>query len=192
MGRLPLELVPCLLLGVALAIKLPWLPGRVAPALIHWGIPVSLAALLLRSPLSFGLLRVGLLGLLVPLLSLLIFACPPLRQRLRHNVLLLGAALGNTGYWGLPVALALLPPQAVATVITYDMAGTLITWSVGPLLLRGGGGGGERLLQAWLGSPALQGCPHWFGCSPVFCACRPWSGRRSFCRAPPPPRFPFS
>jgi predicted permease len=157
MLRLPLELLPCLLLGVLLAMRLPWLPARLAPPLIRWGIPVSLAALLLRSPLSLSLLRVGLLGLLVPLLSLFIFALPPLRRRLQDNVLLLGASLGNTGYWGLPVALALLPPQALAAVIAYDLAGTVITWGVGPLVLRGGWGGKERLLQTLVGSPALQG-----------------------------------
>jgi predicted permease len=157
MVRLPLELLPCLLLGVVLAMGLPWLPGRLAPPLIRWGMPLSLAALLLRSPLSPTLMRVGLLGLLVPLLSLLIVALPPLRRRLQEKVLLLGAALGNTGYWGLPVALALLPPQALAAVIAYDLAGTVITWGVGPLVLRGGWGGRERLLQTLWASPALQG-----------------------------------
>jgi predicted permease len=157
MLRLPLELLPCLLLGVFLGLGRPGLSGFVAPVLIRWGIPLSLAALLLRSALSFSLLRVGLLGLLVPLVSLLLVSLPPLRQRLQSRVLLLGAALGNTGYWGLPVALALLPPQALAAVITYDMAGTFVTWSVGPVLLRGGWGGRDTLLRTLLASPAVQG-----------------------------------
>ncbi|MFN9547754.1 MAG: AEC family transporter [Cyanobacteriota bacterium] len=157
MVRLPLELLLCLLLGVVLGTAMPWLPGWLAPVLMRWGIPLSLAALLLRASPSLTLLRVGLLGLLVPLLSLLILRLPPLRQRLQDRVLMLGAAFGNTGYWGLPVALALLPPPALATVIAYDMAGTVITWSVGPLLLRGGRGGRNRLLHSVLASPALQG-----------------------------------
>lgn len=157
MVRLPLELLPCLLLGVVLGVGWPGLSRVLAPALIRWGIPVSLAALLLRSPLSFTLLRVGLLGLLVPVLSLLLVSLPPLRRRLQSSVLLLGAALGNTGYWGLPVALALLPPQALAAVITYDMAGTFVTWSLGPVLLRGGWGGRDKLLHILLTSPAVQG-----------------------------------
>jgi len=157
MVHLPLELLPCLLLGVLLGFRLPWLPGQLAPSFIRWGVPISLAALLLRSPLSLSLFRVALLGLLVPLVSLLILSLPPLRRRLQERVLLLGAALGNTGYWGLPVALALLPPQAMATVIAYDMAGTVVTWSVGPLLLRTGQGGLGRFLSTLLANPALQG-----------------------------------
>jgi predicted permease len=41
--------------------------------------------------------------------------------------------------------------------VAYDMAGTLITWSVGPLVLRGGWGGPERLLPTVFASPALRG-----------------------------------
>ncbi|MFN9622177.1 MAG: AEC family transporter [Cyanobacteriota bacterium] len=157
MVRLPLELLPCLLLGVVLGMGLPALPGQLAPFLMRWGIPFSLAALLLHAPLSFHLLRVALLGLLAPLVSLVILWWPPLRSRLQNPVLLLGAAMGNTGYWGVPVALALLPPRALPPVLAYDMAGTLITWSVGPLLLRGEGLGLERVLRAVLASPAWQG-----------------------------------
>ncbi|MEB3335045.1 MAG: AEC family transporter [Cyanobacteriota bacterium] len=157
MARLPLELIPCLVLGVLSGMVLPWLPARLAPILIRWGVPLSLAALLLRSELSLTLVRVGLLGLLVPLACLLLLGLPPLRDGLRHRVLWLGAAVGNTGYWGLPVALALLPPRALATVVAYDLAGTLITWSVGPLLLRGGRRGGGSVLPLVASSPALHG-----------------------------------
>ena len=38
MVRLPLELLPCLLLGVLLGFRLPWLPGQLAPFLIRWGV----------------------------------------------------------------------------------------------------------------------------------------------------------
>ncbi len=157
MLRLPLELLPCLLLGLVLGIARPAWPGKVIPPLIHWGLPLSLAALLLHSPFSLDLLKVGVLGVLVPVLSLLIVHFSPLRQRLHHRVLLLGATLGNTGYWGLPVALALLPPQALAAVIAYDMAGTVVTWSLGPLVLRGSSAGTKTLVRTLLTSPAVQG-----------------------------------
>jgi predicted permease len=171
MERLPLELLSCLLLGGALGMAIPALPGRLAPVLIRWGIPFSVAALLLRSPLSFTLLRVALLGVLVPVLSLLMLWWTPLRHQPQNRVLRLGAALGNTGYWGLPVALALLPSQALATVVAYDMAGTLISWSVGPLVLRGGRWGPERVLPIVMASPAVQG----FGLF-LLLAQTPWSG----------------
>ena len=46
-----------------------------------------------------------------------------------------GAIVGNTGYFGLPVAIALLPSEALGFSVIYDLIGTLITWSAGPLLL---------------------------------------------------------
>jgi predicted permease len=49
----------------------------------------------------------------------------------------LGAVVGNTAYFGLPVALALLPPEAPSFSITADFVGTLVTWGLGPLLLDG-------------------------------------------------------
>jgi predicted permease len=158
MGVLPFELLSCFLLGFLLGWSVPWLPGWIAPLLIRWGVPFSLAALLLRSKLSFALLKVGLLGLLVPLVCLaLLLSWPPLRQRMADRVLILGAVVGNTGYWGLPVALALLPPEAVATAAIYDVAGTLITWGVGPWVLLGLPGSPLALVSTLVGSPALQG-----------------------------------
>ena len=65
--------------------------------------------------------------------------------------------MGNTGYWGLPVALALLPHQALGAVIAYDLAGTFVTWSLGPLVLRGGWGSTRSLGHTLLASPAVQG-----------------------------------
>lgn len=171
MVRLPLELLPCLLLGVVLGLGMPALPGRLAPILIRWGIPFSLAALLLRSPPSLSLLRAALLGVMVPMMSLLILWWSPFRQRLQNKVLFLGAALGNTGYWGLPVVLALLPPQALALAVAYDLAGSLITWSVGPLVLRGGWDGLEKVLPTLFASPALRG----FALSALI-AQTPWAG----------------
>ena len=171
MLRLPLALLPCLVVGVLLGMTWPGLPARLAPFLTRWGIPVSLAALLLRSELSPTLLRIGLIGLLLPVLSLLILALSPLRRRLRDNVLLLGAAVGNTGYWGVPVALALLPPQAFAAVVAYDLAGTIVTWGLGPLILRGVQGGRSRLADTLVGSPAVQG----FALA-VIIAQTPWQG----------------
>ena len=155
MGPLLLEVVPCLLGGMLLGWRWPALPRWLAPPLVRWGVPLSLAALLLRSDLSISLLKVALVALLVPLLSLgLLQGFPPLRQRLGDPVLILGAAVGNTGYWGLPVVLAILPPQAMATAVVYDLVGTLITWSVGPLLLLGAQ---ARPFGTLLASPAMKG-----------------------------------
>lgn len=158
MGDFFLRLLACLLAGGVLAWKWPSLPEWLAPPLVRVGVPFSLAALLLRSGFSRALLHGGLLGLLVPLLCLLILlAIAPLRRRFEDPSLILGAAVGNTGYWGLPVALALLPSEAMATAAAYDMAGTLITWSVGPLVLQRLHGKPFRHGPALLASPALHG-----------------------------------
>ena len=158
MGPLFFEVLPCLLAGMVLGWKWPILPGWLAPPLVRWGVPLSVAALLLRSNLSFSLLKVALVALVVPLLSLgVLLGLGSVRHRLKDPVLILGAAVGNTGYWGLPVALALLPPPALAAAVIYDVVGTLITWSAGPLLLQGAQGGQTRRLTTLLASPALQG-----------------------------------
>lgn len=158
MGQLLLELLPFLLVGLLLGWRWPALPAVMAPWLVRWGVPLSLAALLLRSRWSLTLLKAGLVGLLVPLLSLVVLlAIPRLRQLLSSPELMLGAAVGNTGYWGLPVALALLPPEAMATAAAYDVAGTLITWTLGPMVLLGFHRDSAKHLSSLFSSPALQG-----------------------------------
>jgi hypothetical protein len=56
----------------------PALPSWLAPLLVRWGVPLSVAALLLRSSLSFSLLKVAIVALLVPLLSLGVLLGVPL------------------------------------------------------------------------------------------------------------------
>ena len=51
MVRLLLELGPCLLAGFWLGQRFPALPGQLAPALLRWGMPLSLTGLLLKSGL---------------------------------------------------------------------------------------------------------------------------------------------
>jgi predicted permease len=158
MGPLLFEVLPCLLGGMLLGRRWPALPSWLVPPLVRWGVPLSVAGLLLRSTLSFSLLKVALVALSVPLLILaILLGLSPLRRRFRDPVLILGAAVGNTGYWGLPVVLALLPPPAMATAVVYDVAGTLVTWSAGTWILLGARGGQGRHLSTLLASPAMQG-----------------------------------
>jgi predicted permease len=75
--------------------------------------------------------------------------------------LLLGSCIGNTAYFGVPLALAFLPPEALTITIGYDLGATLLTWSVGPQLL--GGAATSRwlalrqLLVSMASSPATRG-----------------------------------
>jgi predicted permease len=158
MGPVLFELLPCLLGGMLLGWKWPALPGWLAPPLVRWGVPLSVAALLLRSTLSFSLLKVALVAFVVPLLSLAVLLnLSPLRHRLRDPALILGAVVGNTGYWGLPVALAFLPQPAIAAAVVYDVAGTLFTWSAGPLMLPDPQLDHTRRISTQLASPAMKG-----------------------------------
>ena len=49
----------------------------------------------------------------------------------------LGSCVGNTAYFGIPVALALLPPEALSVSIGYDFGATLLSWGLGPIWLAG-------------------------------------------------------
>ena len=53
----------------------------------------------------------------------------------RNRTLQLGSAFGNTGYFGIPVSLALLPDHALIYSIGFDLGATLVIWSLGPILL---------------------------------------------------------
>ena len=152
------ELIPALLVGLLLGHRFPSLPSRLAAPLVGWGIPLTLVGLLLRSGLGGGLLVAGAAaGLINGIGLLLLLGVAPLRRALANGGLQLGSVVGNTGYFGIPVALAFLPPQALGYSITYDLVGTLITWSLGPLLIGGLGVTPSRLLAIFLGSPALKG-----------------------------------
>ena len=69
----------------------------------------------------------------------------------------LGAVTGNTGYFGVPVVLALLPPGGLAFAVIYDIVGSLITWTVGPPLISGARFSGRSLMGHLGRSPSVQG-----------------------------------
>jgi predicted permease len=156
--RFALELIPALLLGLLLGHRFPSLPTRLAAPLVQWGIPLTLVGLLLRSGLGRDLFVAGAAaGLINAIALLLLFGLAPLRRALANGGLQLGCVVGNTGYFGIPVALALLPPQSLGYSITYDLVGTLITWSVGPLLISGLAVTPSKLLAMSFGSPVFKG-----------------------------------
>ena len=158
MLRLFLELLPCLAIGLLLGQRWPQLPARLAPLLVRWGVPFGLVGLLLRSGLHRELLGAGLMAAFGTGSGLLLIRwLPPLCRQLNTSSLRLGSVVGNTAYWGLPAALALLPAAAIGQVITYDLVGTLLTWSLGPLLLEGIPPTAGPVLRALRDSPASRG-----------------------------------
>lgn len=58
-----LELGPALALGLLLGRRWPRMPARLAPPLVHWGVPFSLTGLLLRAGLDWRYAQEGLLAL---------------------------------------------------------------------------------------------------------------------------------
>jgi len=156
--RFASELIPALLVGLLLGLRFPQLPSRLAPSLVRWGVPFSLVGLLLRSGMGRELVVAGVMAALVNAAGLLLLlGWAPLRRSIPHGGLQLGAVVGNTGYFGIPVAVALLPPSSLGFSISYDLVGTLITWSVGPLLVQGLAFDARRAVAVLWGSPACKG-----------------------------------
>ena len=158
------EMAPCLLGGALIG---RWRPQWIAPLalpLVRFGVPLSLMGLLLHGGINgslFGmaLLAVAAITLMLVILHLLSSGIAALGQ----PDLQMGSCIGNTAYFGIPATLALLPPEALAVSIGYDLGATLLTWSLGPLWLSRRGQAGTTL-ERWrdlLGhlsaSPATRG-----------------------------------
>ena len=158
-----LELLPCLLIGYWIGGSSPDLSGRVAAPLVRYGIPLSVMGLLLKGGLSSKMLLAAVIAALtIGITVLLSWSIPMARRRLCGPCGQLGVCVGNTAYFGVPVALALLPPEALSISIGYDLGATLLAWTLGPLLISGGSsvGTGRWFVRVWSGlcsSPALPG-----------------------------------
>ncbi len=134
--RLFCELLPLLLLGYLIGRFKPDLSSQIVTPLINFGVPVSLMALLLRSGLDWLLFQALLMTLLaIGLLIAVIRIFPKLRRGIGSHSLLLGSVFGNSGYFGIPVSLALLPNHSLSFSIGYDLGATLLVWTLGPMLL---------------------------------------------------------
>lgn len=145
-------------LGLVLGRRFPGLPAQLARPLVEWGVPLSLVGLLLRAGLRRELLvAAGVTALVNGLGLALVQRVGPLRRALSSPCLRLGSVVGNTGYFGIPMALALLPPQALGFSITYDLVGTFVTWSAGPVLVSGHPAQPRQLAAVLLASPAFRG-----------------------------------
>ena len=152
-----LELLPCLGFGLLFGWHRPSWPERLAPPLVRFGVPLSIAGLVLRSGVHWDVVGAALLTLGLIGSSLLLLHWPGWRGWLPWGVTRLGAVTGNTGYFGVPVVLALLPPGGLAFAVIYDIVGSLITWTVGPPLISGARFSGRSLMGHLGRSPSVQG-----------------------------------
>jgi hypothetical protein len=118
--------------------------------------------LLLKGGLSDQVLQAALLAAAAIALVLVVSVrVPPVRRLLPGPCSRLGSCVGNTAYVGIPLALAFLPASALPISIGYDLGATLVTWSVGPLLIAAPspaeGGRAVKLLMSLAASPAVRG-----------------------------------
>ncbi|KGG27812.1 MULTISPECIES: AEC family transporter [unclassified Prochlorococcus] len=162
--RLFSELLPLLAFGYLIGRFNTRLSSQIAPPLINFGIPVSLMGLLLKSGMDWRLfeaLAMSLLAIGLVIVAIRIF--PKIRNLIGSRSLLLGSVFGNSGHFGIPVSLALLPSQALSFSIGYDLGATLLVWSLGPILLANssfelkGIAAWTNLLRVLTSSPATKG-----------------------------------
>ena len=160
MLRFLLELVPSLLIGFWAGRRHETLSTRLASPLVRFGVPISVMGLLLKGGMSGDMLQSAGLAVLAMGLVLVGAARLPGLAQLASPTLRLGSCTGNTAYFGVPLALAFLPAEALPISIGYDLGATLLTWSLGPLLIGSQANGAQRLrglLSSVAGSPATRG-----------------------------------
>ena len=130
------ELIPCLLIGYLLGRFKESLSLTISRPLISYGIPISLMGILLKSGLELPLIESAALALVaIGFLMTILNRLPSVNNLIQNRTLQLGSAFGNTGYFGIPVSLALLPDNALIYSIGFDLGATLVIWSLGPILL---------------------------------------------------------
>ena len=130
------ELIPCLLIGYLLGRFKENLSLTISRPLISYGIPISLTGILLKSGLKLPLIESAALALVaIGILMTILNRLPSVKNLVPNRTLQLGSAFGNTGYFGIPVSLALLPDHSLIYSIGFDIGATLVIWSLGPILL---------------------------------------------------------
>lgn len=130
------ELIPSLLIGYLLGRFKENLSLTISRPLISYGIPISLTGILLKSGLELPLIESAALALVaIGILMTILNRLPSVKNLVPNRTLQLGSAFGNTGYFGIPVSLALLPDHALIYSIGFDIGATLVIWSLGPILL---------------------------------------------------------
>ena len=163
--RLFAELVPSLALGFCIGRIKPHWTRPLATPLVRVGVPISVMGLLLKGGLTWNLAGMALTAAFAIAVWILVTQqLPAPWPRVERPTLQIGSALGNTAYFGIPVALALLPAQALPISIGYDLGATLLAWSLGPFWLQRQihqDGGPRRLWRDLLlnvtASPATRG-----------------------------------
>ncbi|MEA5515804.1 AEC family transporter [Nodularia sp. UHCC 0506] len=133
--ELYVKLVGLVLVGFILGRKLPHtVPTRVGQWLFWVGVPVSIVAFLRQADLSGQIWIAPAIAYLAISLGAFLawwgmkgqaYFTKTIHQKSTQGSLLLAAMVGNTGYLGFPITLALVGQEYFAWALFYDMLGTL-------------------------------------------------------------------
>ena len=158
------ELIPCLLIGYLLGRYKKDLSKKFSIPLINFGIPISLMGILLKSGLELPLIQSAVMALVAISILMTILNClPVLKHYIPNRAHQLGCGFGNTGYFGIPVSLALLPKSALVYSMGFDIGATFVIWIVGPMMLSNSSKGfpqqsyWRNLIKTIFSSPAIKG-----------------------------------
>ncbi|MCW5312776.1 AEC family transporter [Nostoc sp. KVJ3] len=159
------------LVGFILGRKLPvTVPTRLGQFLFWVGVPISIVSFLRQSSLSGQIWIAPAIAYLAILLGAFLAWLGIKGQAYFRNIvhqpptqasLLLAAMLGNTGYLGFPITLAMVGKEYFAWALFYDLLGSFPgTYALGVLLAARFGGGVQnhwQIAKAILINPALWG-----------------------------------
>jgi malate permease and related proteins len=133
--ELYVKLVGLVLVGFILGRKLPHtVPTLVGQGLFWVGVPISIVAFLRNTDLSGQIWIAPAIAYLAILLGAFLawwgmkgqaYFTNTIHQKSTQGSLLLGAMVGNTGYLGYPITLALVGQEYFAWALFYDMLGSL-------------------------------------------------------------------
>ncbi|MFN6476351.1 AEC family transporter [Nostoc sp. DedQUE07] len=159
------------LVGFILGRKLPvTVPTRLGLFLFWVGVPISIVSFLRQSSLSGQIWIAPAIAYLAILLGAFFawlgikgqaYFKKTVSQPSTQASLILAAMLGNTGYLGFPITLAMVGKQYFAWALFYDLLGTFPgTYALGVLLAASFGGSVQnhwQITRAILINPALWG-----------------------------------
>ncbi|MBD2294680.1 AEC family transporter [Anabaena sphaerica FACHB-251] len=170
--ELYIKLVGLILVGVILGRKLPaTFPTRLGQFLFWIGVPISIVAFLRQTDLSGQIWIAPAIAYLAILLGAFLawiviqgqaYLTNSLPQPSTQGSLILASMVGNTGYLGFPITLAMVGKEYFAWALFYDLLGSLFgAYGLGVLLATRFGNAGQnhgqmaKAIKAILINPAL-------------------------------------
>ncbi len=136
LAKIFIELFPCLIIGYTIGKHSPKLSKFISKPLINYGAPISIAGILLGVGIEWQLIKSSIFAvILMTTTFVLIIITPKFSKMMNDNAIKLSCSVSNTAYFGIPIALALLPKESINSTIGFDLGSTLLTWTIGPFII---------------------------------------------------------